>query len=120
MVDPITTNIAPADVTPEIIFIAFVAIFLTVATVWILWYAAEKLLPDDVEQLQFFLTFIIVAVPFVILIYFGLDTIIDDTVATRVGWPTALPLGPWPEEIPIAVVVYIGLTVWLGLRWRKL
>ena len=66
------------------------------------------------------MTFIIVAVPFVMLIYFGLDNIIDDAVATRVGWPTALPLGPWPEEIPIVVVVYICLTVWLALRWRKL
>ena len=96
------------------------AVFLTVATVWILSYAAEKFLPDEVGQLQFFLTFIGIIIPFVMLIYFGLDIIIDDAVATRAGWPTKLPWGPWPEEIPIVVVVYIGLTVWLGLRWRKL
>jgi hypothetical protein len=114
-----TTIIAPADVTSELILIGLVVTFLTVATAWILWYAAEKVLPHDVGQLQFFLTFIVVIIPFVMLIYFGLDAIIDDAVATRAGWPTELPLG-LPPEIPALAVVYIGLTVWLGLRWRKL
>ena len=58
-------------------------------------------------------------VPFVMLIYFGLDAIIDDAVATGAGWPTELPFGV-PPEIPVMAVVYIGLTVWLGMRWRKL
>jgi hypothetical protein len=114
-----TPIIAPADITSELILIGLVATFLTVATAWILWYAAEKLLPDDVGQLQFFLTFIGVIIPFVMLIYFGLDSLTDDAVATGAGWPTKLP-GRWPHEIPIMAAVYIGLTVWLGLRWRKL
>ena len=88
-----TTIIAPADVTSELILIGLVATFLTVATAWILWYATEQVLPHDVGQLQFFLTFIVVIIPFVMLIYFGLDAIIDDAVATRAGWPTELPWG---------------------------
>ena len=126
--NPMTTINPPAGVTPELILIGFVATFLTVATVWVLWYAAEKVLPDEVGQLQFFLTFIVVVIPFVMLVYFGLDVLIDDAVATGAGWPTALPFAGWPTEWPlvlppeilIAAVVYIGLTVWLGLRWRKL
>ena len=123
-----TTIIPPAGVTPELILVGFVAAFLAIATVWVLWYAAEKVLPDEVGQLQFFLTFIVVVIPFVMLVYFGLDVLIDDAVATGAGWPTALPFAGWPTEWPlvlppeilIAAVVYIGLTVWLGLRWRKL
>jgi hypothetical protein len=113
-----TPTIAPADVTSDFIFIGLVATFLTVATAWILWYAAEKIFPDDVGQLQFFLTFIVVIIPFVMLIYFGLDTLIDDAVATRAGQPTELPIEQL-HEIPIMTAVYVGLTVWFGLRWRK-
>ena len=65
------------------------------------------------------MTFIIVFVPFVMLIYFGLDAIIDDAVATGAGWPPEFPFG-LPPEIPFLAVVCIGLTVWLGMRWRKL
>ena len=53
------------------------------------------------------------------LIYFGLNAIVDDAVATRAGRPVELPVG-LPPEIPVLAVVYIGLTVWLGMRWRKL
>jgi len=109
----------PADVTSAVFLIGFVATFLTVATVWVVWYVLEKIFPDDVKDPGFFLMFMIVFVPFVMLIYFGLDALIDDAVATTAGMPTRLPFGV-PEEIPLMAVVYIGLTVWLGMRWRKL
>ena len=112
-----TTIITPAHVTSELSLVGFVAAFLTAATVWIVWYVHETIFP--VRDLGFFLTFIIVFVPFVMLIYFGLDAIIDDAVATGAGWPPEFPFG-LPPEIPFLAVVYIGLTVWLGLRWRKL
>jgi hypothetical protein len=115
----VTTLIAPAHVTFELFIIGVVATFLTAATVWVLWYVFETIFPDDVKHLGFFLIFIIVLVPFVMLIYFGLDAVIDDEVATRAGLPTELPLG-LPPEIPVLAVVYIGLTVCLGLPWRKL
>ena len=112
-----TTIIAPTNLTPELMLIGFVATFLTVATSWILWYLLEKI--DGVIDIGSFLTFVVVVIPFVMIIYFGLDAIIDDAVATRAGWPTELPFGI-PPEIPVVAVVYIGLTVWLGMRWRKL
>jgi hypothetical protein len=88
-----TAITTPAHVTSELFLIGFVATFLTVATVWVLWYVLETFFPDDVRDPGFFLIFIIVVVPFVMLTYFGLDAIIDDTVATRAGWPTELPFG---------------------------
>ena len=114
-----TPIVTPAHVTSELFLIGFVATFLTAATVWVLWYVFETIFPDDVRDPGFFLIFIIVFVPFVMLIYFGLEAIIDDAVAARAGWPTELPFGILPE-IPFMAVVYIGLTVWLGMRWRKL
>ena len=114
-----TTIITPAQVTSELLLIGVVATFLIAATVWFFWYVLETIFPDDVRDPGFFLTFIIEFVPFVMLIYFGLDAIIDDAVSTGAGWPTELPFGV-PPEIPVMAVVYIGLTVWLGMRWRKL
>jgi hypothetical protein len=76
-----TTIIAPADVTPELILIGLVATFLTAATVWVLWYVFETIFTDDVRDPRFFLTFVIVFVPFAMLIYFGLDALIDDAIA---------------------------------------
>jgi hypothetical protein len=63
---------------------------------------------------------ILVAIPFVMLIYFGLAVIICDNVSVARGWPTALPLQLSSAETLAAAVTYIGLTVWLWLRWRKL
>jgi 4-amino-4-deoxy-L-arabinose transferase-like glycosyltransferase len=57
---PLTTASA------EIILIDLVALFLVVATVWILWYVLEKISLDEVKDARFFLTFILVIVPFVI------------------------------------------------------
>ena len=55
----------------EIILIDLVTLFLMVATVSILWYGAKKIFRGETRDLQFFLTFIVVIVPFVMLIYFG-------------------------------------------------
>jgi hypothetical protein len=74
------------------VLIDVLALFLAVATVSILWYVVKKIFPDEVRDLQFFLTFIVVIVPFVMLIYFGLAVIHYDAVAKSVGWPLALPL----------------------------
>ena len=55
----------------EIVLIDLLALVLAVVTVSILWYVVKKAFPDEVEDLQFFLTFIIVAVPFVMLVWSG-------------------------------------------------
>ena len=63
---------------------------------------------------------IVVVISFVMLIYFGLAVIICDNISLARGWPTALPLQLSSTEGLAAAVTYIGLTVWLWLRWRKL
>jgi uncharacterized membrane protein len=86
----------------------------------LLWYVLETIFPDEVRDPQFFLTFIIVFVPLVMLVYFGLAFLNYDAIAAQFGRPTALPLGPLSPEALGAAVCYIGLTVWLWSRWRKL
>jgi hypothetical protein len=105
----------------EIVLIDLLALFLAIATVSILWYVVKKALPDEVKDLQFFVTFIFVVVPFVMLVCFGLALINYDAIAARSGWPPILPLSSLSSP-PIvgAVAFYIGQTVWLWLGWRKL
>ena len=94
----------------------FAALFLTVATVWILLYAD----PNEGSSPQNFLVSVVVAMPFVMLVYFGLAVMICNKISVARGWPTALPLQLSSAEGLAAAVTYIGLTVWLWLRWRKL
>ena len=93
----------------------FAALFLTVATLWILLYAD----PNERSPRDLFVL-IVVVMPFVMLIYFGLAVIICDNIAVARGWPAALPLPLSSVEALAAAVTYIGLSVWLWLRWRKL
>jgi hypothetical protein len=104
----------------EVVLIDLVALLPTTATIWILWYCFQTIIRDNVRDLQFFLTFIIVFVPFVMLIYFGAAILIYDALATRSGRPTVLPLELLSPEVLGAAVVYFGLTAWLWSRWRKL
>ena len=60
----------------EIVLVDLLALFLSVVTVSILWYVVKKIFPDDVKDLQSFLTFIVTVVPFVMIIYFGLAVIL--------------------------------------------
>ena len=92
----------------------FAALFLTVATLWIVLY------PDEGSSLQAFFVLIGVVMPFVMVIYFGLAVIICDKISVGRGWPTALPLQLSTVEALAVAVAYIGLTAWLWLRWRKL
>jgi hypothetical protein len=115
-----TLNAALAGVIIEIILVDLLPLFLTVVSVWFLWYVLQTIFLDEVGDPQFLLTFIIVAVPFVMLICFGVARLNYDAIAARFGRPTVLPLGPLPPHLPVTVVYYIGLTVWLWSRWRKL
>jgi hypothetical protein len=63
------TKFAFSEAFYELVLFGLVPLFLTVATIWILWHVLEKI--DEVIDIRFFLTFILVAVPFVMLIYFG-------------------------------------------------
>ena len=87
----------------------------------ILWYVVKKAFPHDVKDLQFLLTFIVVVVPFVLVIYFGLAVINYDAIAALSGWPLVLPLdSPLSPPIVGALAFYIGQTMWLWWDWRKL
>ena len=93
------------------------ALFLTVATIWLLLYAIEKR-PKEIDA-RFFLVFIIVIIPFVMGIYFGLAAIICNEIVAA-GRPI-LPLELLSlRKIVPATVTYIGLSAWVWLRWRKL
>ena len=66
----------------------FAALFLTVATLWILLYAD----PNEGLSPQNFFVSVVVVMPFVMLVNFGLAVIICNKISVARGWPTALPL----------------------------
>jgi tungstate transport system substrate-binding protein len=105
----------------EIVLIDLLALVVAIAAVSILWYVARKTFPDDVKDLEFFLTFIGVIVPFVMLICFGMAVVNYNAIAALAGWPLVLPLdSPLAPPIVVAAVFYIGQTVWLWWNWRNL
>jgi hypothetical protein len=95
------------------------ALFLTVATIWLLLYAIETRIPEEIDA-RTLSVLIIVIIPFVMVTYFGLAAIIcGEVVGARSGRPTS-PLEPSLRQIVPAIVTYIGLSAWIWLRWRKL
>ena len=104
----------------EIVVIDLLALFLAVAAVEIIWYVVKKAFPDEDRDLRFFLTFIIVIVPFVLTICFGFAIINYDAMAIRSGWPPALPLQDLLSPPIIGLVIfYVGQTLWLWSSWRN-
>ena len=94
------------------------ALFLTVATIWLLLYAIETRIPKEIDA-RTVLVLIIVIIPFVMGIYFGLAAIICNEIVAA-GRPI-LPLELLSlRKIVPATVTYIGLSAWVWLRWRKL
>jgi hypothetical protein len=113
-------TLANAPAGYEIILLELVALFVTAATTWILLNAIKTLSPDEFENPQFFWIVILVMIPFVMLVYFGLAIIICTEITARSGRPTLLPLELSLRKIVPATVTYIGLTLWVWLRWRTL
>ena len=93
------------------------ALFLTVATIWLLLYAIETR-PKEIDAQSFFVL-IIVIIPFVMVIYLGLATIICNEIVAARSLPI-LPLELSFRKIVPATVIYIGLSAWVWLRWRRL
>ena len=95
--------------TPGSGLFVLLALFLTVATIWLLLHAIETR-PNEIDA-RSFLVLIIVIIPFVIGVYFGLAaTICNEIVAA--GRPI-LPLELLSlRKIVPATVTYIGLSTW--------
>jgi tungstate transport system substrate-binding protein len=105
----------------EIGLIDLLALFLSVGTVSILWYVAKKTSPDEVKDLEFLLIFIVVVIPFVMIIYFGLAVVNYDAMAGLSGWPPVLPLDSLLSPLIVgALAFYLGQTMWLWRDWRRL
>jgi hypothetical protein len=107
---------APAGT--EIILLELMALFATVATIWYLLYAIKTYSPDELKDPQFLWTLLLVIIPFVMLIYFGAAIMICNEIVARYDRPT-LPLELSLRKIVPPAVTYIGLSVRVWVRWRK-
>jgi|SRR6516164_3215683 len=113
-------NVMMAGIVDEIVIFDLSALCLAVVTVNIIWYVVKKAFPDEDRDLRFFLTFILVVVPFVLTICFGFAIINYDAMAIRSGWPPALPLQDLLSPPIIGLVIfYVGQTLWLWSSWRN-
>src|SRR5215472_364665 len=68
---------------------------------------------------QFVWVLIVVVLPFVMLFYFGLAFLIDDTIREGADHLTAREEELSFTEGLVAAVSYVGLSGWLWLRWRN-
>jgi hypothetical protein len=94
------------------------ALFLTAATLWFFSYANQTISPKHTD-LRSFLVFIVVVIPFLMLIYFGLAILISDTISVGGAWLTADDQVLTFSEYLVLAVSYVGLSGWLWLRWRN-
>ena len=94
------------------------ALFLTVATLWLCLHAAQTISPKQTDP-RIFLVFIVVVIPFVMLVYFGLAFLIDDTISEGADRLTAREEELSFTEGVVATVSYVGLSGWLWMRWRN-
>ena len=90
---------------------------MTVATLWPLSNPTQTILPKTGPQFVWVL--IVVVIPFVMLFYFGLAFLIDDTISMEADHLTAREEELSFTEGLVAAVSYVGLSGWLWLRWRN-
>jgi hypothetical protein len=72
-------------------------------------FRTETFGPNEIDP-QFFLVSIVVIVPFVMLIYFGLAIIINDTINLGPGMALPLRLSLSSKMTPVAMLTYVGLS----------
>jgi hypothetical protein len=104
--------------TTTTILLYLVALFLTVATLWPLSYLTQTISPKQPDP-QIFWLFIVVVIPFVMLIYFGLAILISDTISVGAAWLTADDDELTFSESLVLAVSYVSISGWLWLRWRN-
>jgi fatty acid desaturase len=66
-----TVHTGRASPLPDIFLISLIAVLLLIATVTSLWEILKKENPNEVKTLDHFLIFVLVIVPFAMVIYFG-------------------------------------------------
>ena len=106
---------AYTTLTTATILLYLVALFLTVATLWPFSYPTQIISLKETAP-RFFWVLIIVIIP-VMLIYFGLAFAISDTISMGATLPPEEELSL--SESLVVAVSYVGLSVWLWLRWRN-
>ena len=94
------------------------ALFLTVATLSPLSHLTQTIFPKKAGP-QFVWVLIVVVLPFVMLFYFGLAFLIDDTISEGADRLTAREEELSFTEGVVATVSYVGLSGWLWMRWRN-
>ena len=104
--------------TATTILLYLVALFLTVATLSPLSHLTQTIFPKKAGP-QFVWVLIVVVLPFVMLFYFGLAFLIDDTITLGADHLTAREEELSPTEGLVAAVSYVGLSGWLWMRWRN-
>ena len=109
----------PMTLTAAIILLYLVAPFLTVATLWPFSYPTQTIFPKKTVP-QSVWVLVLVGIPLVMLIYFGLAFLIGDTISDGTAWLTAREEELSFREGLVAAVSYVGLSGWLWLRWRNL
>jgi len=108
----------PMTLTATTIMLYLVALFLTVATLWPFSYPTQTIFPK-LSGPQSVWVIIVVIIPFVMLFYFGLAFLIDDTISMEADHLTAREEELSFTEGLVAAVSYVGLSGWLWLRWRN-
>ena len=108
----------PMTPTATTILLYLVALFLTVATLSPLSHLTQTIFPKKAGP-QFVWVLIVVVLPFVMLFYFGLAFLIDDTISMGADHLTAREEELSFTEGLVATVSYVGLSGWLWLRWRN-
>jgi hypothetical protein len=110
------------EIVSELFLFVIMPLFATVAAVWTFWNVLAAIDPNEVKSIQSFLTVIVVVVPFVMLVFYGLAVVMYDQLMTASGsWRAVfLPLKESPWVILAGAVIYFGLTVWTWSHWRKL
>jgi len=94
------------------------ALFLTVATLWPFSHPTQTIFPKKTGPQSVWIL-IGVGLPFVMLFYFGLAFLIDDTISEGAAWLTAKEDELSFTEGLVTAVTYVGLSGWIWLRWRN-
>jgi hypothetical protein len=104
--------------TTTTILLYLVALFMTVSTLWPFSYPTQTIFPKKTGP-QFVWVFIVVVIPFVMLFYFGLAFLIDDTISVGADRLTAREEELSFTEGLVATVSYVGLSGWLWLIRKR-